>query len=460
MGIDVRDKRDAFSLLSVLLAAGLLAAAGCGPGEKEDNPGVVEPDTGGGGDVDEWQLETGVDAGADVAPDGTSSKEVCDADLETAAIAPVDSTSSGKVDSTPESTGYTTTVEAAWGSATESKPYVYLRLLKGTQVPLTDNEALADAHWDMGIRGTTIRLNGGVSGPGGVEGAAVDKSFENVEKSDAPSTLTTDQMTKSCAPKPEARSALQTAFGQWWTSGTSPENPTPADKTYVIRNLDGELIKLAIEKIEPSGQKATYTLRWAKLDQGPSCDVEQARRDAIQPIDQVSNGAVSEMNNVLSIDASAGGIGNSGSRPYVYIDLDDGTKASITDKQAFDDDKWDLGLERVVLRVNGGDSGTGGVKVARKSAASLGEVTMVPASGSFAADDFVDDFNCDIRTGPIGNPQTAIGNSWYTYEMSNGQHKVVPTDNVYVIETTDGNHVKIKINSYSDGQFEIAYEKM
>lgn len=449
------------SLVCAILALGI-TLIGCGSGGSNDEGDFLTLDGGSNADAGSTDDTTADDSDGS-QPDGMvdASTELCGEELEKAAIGIVDKKASDTVQSTPETTGYTTTVEVPWGDSADSKPYVYLRLLKGTFVPLTDEEALEDDHWDMAIRGATIRLNGGVSGPGNVAGAALDgQTFSNVDKTDIPSSLEQDALITMCAPSSQASGVLDTAVGKWWTDGSSRQTPTPAEKTYVIRTVDGENIKLQIDKAELSGGSGKLTLRWAKIDQGPACDVEQARRDAIKPIKQVSKGAVSDSSGVLSVDASAGGIRNASNRPYVYIDLDKAKKVEIDDVQAFSDKTWDIALERVVLRVNGGDSGSGGVSVSRQSGSSLGDVTSVPDKNSFETDDFVDENNmCKLKTDRIGNPTTAIA-GWYQYKMQNGMHQVVPVDAIYVVETTEGNHVKLRIKDYSDGQFEIAHEKM
>ena len=449
-------------LLTALLAVSLTAiAGGCGPGEDDDeNPPTVEVDTGqkdtgiadtSGGDGD---TGTDPDAGSDTSQD----EELCGDQLAEAAIAPADGTSKAKVDSTEEMTGYTTTVELPWGSNADGKPYAYLRLLKGTSVPLTDTEALEDPNWDMAIRGAAVRLNGGVSGPGGVKAAAVEgKAFADVTKDDVPGTLYADKIAKQCAQTSSASTLLSTAIGQWWTDQSSRQSPTPADKTYVIKRLDGDMIKLRIQKAEIAGETATLTIRWAALDQGPACDVDQLRKNALNPTDAVSQGAVSSSEGVLSVDASAGGMSAAAGNPYVYIDLDQATKVEVTDPAALNDKVWDLAIKRVVLRVNGGDSGSGGVTLATRSAKKLSDVTMVPDMQFFRADQFIDEENCEVIRGPINNPQTAVG-KWYSYNTNT--HMVEPSDTVYVVETTEGAHVKFKINSYSNGNYQIGWKKM
>jgi hypothetical protein len=438
--------------LLALLLTGL--AIGCGPTDEDSDPPTVQVDT---GQADTGTADTsGSDTQSD--PDTTQDEELCGDELAEAAIAPADGTSKATVNSTEEMTGYTTTVEIPWGDDAGAKPYTYLRLLKGTSVPLTDAEALEDPNWDMALRGATFRVNGGISGPGGVRAAAVEaKAFADVTGDDAPATLYKDKLAKQCAQASSASTLLSTAIGQWWSDQSSRQSPTPADKTYLVKRVDGDLIKLRIQKAEIAGQTATLTLRWAALDQGPDCDVDQLRRNALNPTDAVSTGTVSSTDGVLSVDASAGGMSAATGNPYVYIDLDQAQKVDVTDPSALTDQSWDLAIKRVVLRVNGGDSGSGGVTMAPRSAKELSAVTMVPDKQFFRTDQFLDEEKCEVIRGPINNPQTAVG-KWYSYNTNT--HMLEPSDTVYVVETTEGAHVKLKIQSYSDGQYKIAWKKM
>ena len=458
------------------LAAGPLGCSSAG-GDSDDtgfsltDTGTEEADDGDGGSTDAGSDGNSEDATSDDATsedatsedgttdDGGGSDEICNEELAEAAIAPVDQKSSAPVQSSSEETGYTTTIEVPWGEAAAEKPWVYVRLLEGTRVPITDTEAMTSELWDMAVRGSTIRLNGGISGPAGVGAAAVDKPFADVTKEDAPDMLQSDGLVKGCAPKADATEMLQTAIGQWWTDDSSASMPSPADKTYIVERLDGDLIKLRVTGAEVGDGSATLTLRWAPFDTGPSCDYETARQDALNPQMSVSDGSVSVAgaSNLLSIDASAGGMSAASNNPYVYVDLDGGQKVDVTDVEAFDDDTWDIALKRVSIRINGGDSGSASLHAAVQSASALGDVTSVPPSSEFKTDDYIDDETCEISKTRIGHPKTIFA-AWYSYNSNT--HALEPNDEVWVAETTEGNHVKFKINSYSGGQFEIAYEQM
>lgn len=183
---------------------------------------------------------------------------------------------------------------------------------------------------------------------------------------------------------------------------------------------------------------------------------------AISPQNTVSTGQVATTDigngvNETTIDASAGGLGTSIHNPFVYVSFTDGSRVEIDDFTAKDDTTWDLALRRTVIRVNGGDSGAGQGAVAVIPNQTLDQVTAVPAATSFATDDFLDE-NCVVQYNEINNIKTAFGGDdgrWYDFDTDN--MKVLPKDQVYVIKTAGGDHIKLAITAYYDAAGEGGY---
>ena len=77
-----------------------------------------------------------------------------------------------------------------------------------------------------------------------------------------------------------------------------------------------------------------------------------------RPIAEVSAGLVTVTTpfDITSgtIDGTAGGLGSAPDNPYIYVDLQAGTKVAIDDIQAFSSDAWDIAIKRSSLRTNGG----------------------------------------------------------------------------------------------------------
>lgn len=163
------------------------------------------------------------------------------------------------------------------------------------------------------------------------------------------------------------------------------------------------------------------------------------------PIGTVSAGAVSSTAaggvTTTLVDATAGGFMGSADEPYVYVSFDGAAaKVSISDVDSYGSDAWDIALKRYVIRVNSGDSGPGGVRVAAVSAGAIADVTAVPGSG-FEADDWATP-TCTLVSEPLGAPLTAIG-EWYMLDAGT----LTPLDFVYVLDL-GGAHVKLEIDSY------------
>jgi hypothetical protein len=166
-----------------------------------------------------------------------------------------------------------------------------------------------------------------------------------------------------------------------------------------------------------------------------------------RPIASVSTGALDtspgEGATDAVIDATAGGLINAADNPFLYIDLEQGTKVAIDDVEALDSDAWDIAFKRPNIRVNSGDSGTGDVAVA-VVAGSLADVTEAPADGEFETDDWSSD-SCTLLTLADGTPATAFG-EWYDYD--DATHILTPKAEVHVVRTRSGDLVKLAIETY------------
>ncbi|HSK02354.1 MAG TPA: HmuY family protein [Kofleriaceae bacterium] len=181
---------------------------------------------------------------------------------------------------------------------------------------------------------------------------------------------------------------------------------------------------------------------------GPAgCDPLSALPANFRPIPKVSAGMVSltvSGDGVAGIvDATAGGPMSSADNPYIYLDLKAGTKVEINDLDARSSMTWDVALKRASLRINGGDSGTGGRKLAVVQAADLTAVSAPPSSG-YAVDDFAD-ADCALISLPAGEPMSAFG-EWYDYNPDT--HVVTPKSEVYVLERADGSHTALRLLTY------------
>jgi hypothetical protein len=192
-------------------------------------------------------------------------------------------------------------------------------------------------------------------------------------------------------------------------------------------------------------------------DANPACpEPNSALTSPWQYVDAVSEGVVSADGALTLIDATAGGGANAADNPYLYLAFtgDAVEKVDVTDLDSYGDPRWDLALKRFVLRVNGGDSGPGGVEVAAVEAEAFADVTAVPAGAVFTTDDWVTD-DCQLNAGMTGEPLTAMGD-WYDYDVAT--NRLAPRSLVYVLRRPDGSAIKLSIASFYHDDISGFYE--
>ncbi|MET4105967.1 HmuY family protein [Hymenobacter sp. UYP22] len=151
------------------------------------------------------------------------------------------------------------------GQPSQPRHFAFYSLVTNSEVPYTDS---ATTKWDIAVRGTTILINGGSSGPG--QGGAIVKEGLFAEQTTAP---TTDY-------KVDARSApaITTGSGKGWynyNSTTHVVSPIPG-RVLLIRTATGKYAKLEVVSYykdapaspggtEPSGY---YTFRYVYQPDG------------------------------------------------------------------------------------------------------------------------------------------------------------------------------------------------
>lgn len=126
---------------------------------------------------------------------------------------------------------------------------------------------------------------------------------------------------------------------------------------------------------------------------------------------------------------------------WVYFDFQ--AQGEVTPEQPEADPSWDLAFQRFRIKINGGVSGPGGVRVAILTGMALDDMTLAPASGYVEdADDTEDDDDAD--------PDYAFEreDGWYAYDPSS--HTLSPRPKVYVVATADGEHFALELLGYYD----------
>lgn len=203
-------------------------------------------------------------------------KEECESEWIDAVIAN-NAVSTGDVATTEESTVYTTKADASAGGmmAAASNPYLYLSLKDGTRVDITDIDSRTSTAWDLAMRRTVIRINGGDSGPGqGAVARITGKSFDEVTEIPDASAFTTDEfIDETCKVARDPISNIQTSFSgpstadSWYeydqSSGTHDVIPKPI--IWVLQLADGSYIKMEILSFKEGTTTGYYTLKWQVL---------------------------------------------------------------------------------------------------------------------------------------------------------------------------------------------------
>lgn len=119
----------------------------------------------------------------------------------------------------------------------------------------------------------------------------------------------------------------------------------------------------------------------------------------------------------------------------VYVDLDEGRE--MKPDEAFATNGWDLAFRRFDVYVNSGASGpTGTAEVALIVGADWATYTQAPASG----------FQQDTPGRVFNAPESE---AWYYYDL--GVHRLITrADRFYVIKTSAGAYVKLRMLDYYD----------
>jgi hypothetical protein len=272
-----------------------------------------------------------------------------------------------------------------------SRGWAYLSLAQGGAV--TPADPLTSAGWDVAFNATSVMLNGGQAGPGGVTGycvcqnAAANPSTEQLlaftvesERADF------DAVTAASVPAATQFVADQlTPAIAGWTTGTGTAARAASDKAWLVRLRDSTgYAKLRVVSLQnPTAAAAgRVTLEYA------------AQPTATAPLSAVRT---------LAVDVPATG----GAR----VDLLGG--AATTSATA-----WDLQLDGWTMRVNGGASGAG------KGAATPATQAFADVGNAFAG--AANAYRTDTYAGVFGQQP------WYKYNLR-ADHRITPTFDVYLV---------------------------
>lgn len=276
----------------------------------------------------------------------------------------------------------TVTVNASAG-------WAYLSLHEGAVV--TPADPLASTEWDLAFNASSVMLNGGQAGPGGVTGyclcqnSAANPTTEQILAMTAAGELADfDAVGSGSAPAAAAfvADALTPALTGWYT-GTGAA-ATAADEAFLVRLRDSlTYAKVRVAEIEgaTAASPGRVTLEFA---------TQAGTTGAL--------GAV----RTLEVTVPAAGA--------VRVDLAAGAVATGT--------AWDLQLDGWTIRVNGGASGPGKAGVATTT------TSFAEIADAFAGDARA--YRTDTYAGVFGQ------HPWHRYNLL-GDHRITPVFDVYLI---------------------------
>lgn len=184
---------------------------------------------------------------------------------------PIAMVSTGAVNVTTTGGVTSGTIDATAGgtAAAADNPYVYLDLMAGTKVDLTDTASLTSTAWHVAFKRAGIKLNGGDSGPGQVA-AAVVNAATLAEVTAAPGALELDDWADpACALIAGPTGEPATVMSTWYDYDAQTHVLTPKAQVWIIRIAPGVLRKLRIETYYGDTANpmrgAFYRVEWAAL---------------------------------------------------------------------------------------------------------------------------------------------------------------------------------------------------
>jgi HmuY protein len=288
-----------------------------------------------------------------------------------------------------------------------SADWVYVDLDETAQVVSVADPATSEA-WDIAFFATSVMLNGGAAGPGGVSGTCLcqneDATAAQVMAFTAEAELVDfESVTATSVPASAefVEDELDPALTEWYSYNpvTHVVTPNPA-RVWKFRTAEGDAYaKVHIVGIADAAQ--THAGR---------VTVEYA----LQPSAGAAFGAVRQ----VTVDASTGPVG---------IDLESGAASSAAG--------WDIRVDGWNLLVNGGTSGPGqaGAVVVEEAFEAITDASDLTAS-HYSGDAFGGVF---------------VESPWYRYNLTGQDHHIWPTFDVYVVKRGDEVY-KVQIINYYD----------
>lgn len=150
------------------------------------------------------------------------------------------------------------------------RPYLYVDLKTGARVDVDDLAARSSTAWDVAIKRSSLRINGGDSGTG-ERGLVVVQAASMNDVTTAPATgyASDDFTTADCMLDSLPGGEPRSAFGEWYDYDPDTHAVSPKGEVYVIERTDGSRTAFRIatyygDTAMPM-RGAFYAVEWKQL---------------------------------------------------------------------------------------------------------------------------------------------------------------------------------------------------
>jgi len=182
---------------------------------------------------------------------------------------------------------------------------------------------------------------------------------------------------------------------------------------------------------------------------GSASSCTAARAQLLGAVDSVSTSEVSVVSRTagivtLYVGATAGGTAAAAMNPWIFVALDDLSRAEVSDLSSIQSTAWDLALKRPLVYTNGGDGGPGegdAVLIDKDFDAVTAEDA---ASAAFYREKFFD-AECNPILDPTGAAATSFS-AWYEYDSET--HTLTPHAGTWLLHGAKGKLYKLRIKTY------------
>jgi HmuY protein len=187
---------------------------------------------------------------------------------------PIAMVSAGTVQVTTTAGVTSGTIDATAGGITNSadRPYIYVDLRNGVKVEVDDLAARSSTSWDIALKRSSLRINGGDSGAGNRRLAVVQAaSLGEVTAAPTSGYASDDFTTEACTYDSLPANEPKTAFGEWYGYDDQMHGVVPKAEVYVLERSDGTRTALRIVTYygDPAMpmRGAYYGVEWKQLPQ-------------------------------------------------------------------------------------------------------------------------------------------------------------------------------------------------